>query len=107
MTDETNVSEHNSWAEWSRHVLKELERLNIKFESLQLDMHALRNDMSKIDDIRDWKRSLEKEISVKDISQLRGDLDRLKTFKTQAVTIWVVIQGAMAIATAMSFKLVH
>ena len=39
---------NNGWAEWSRYVLKELESLNTKSDSLQKGMHQIRIDIATL-----------------------------------------------------------
>lgn len=93
--------------QWAKHVFRELERLNVKFETMQADIHGIRAVLAKIEDVQEWKKDLEKEISIKDISQVKTDVDKLKIFKAQAVTVWVVVQGVMAVVTALSLKFSH
>ena len=78
----------NGWNEWSKHVLKELERLNQNYESLnnkidgiRTDVHEeisdVRNDITKlktivytVDEIKKWKSSYEDVAALKSINQL-------------------------------------
>lgn len=132
------IKERNSWPEWSKHVLKELERLNTNYEnlnnkidSLRTDVHEeiaeIRNDITKIkamqyslDELKAWKKTYEDEAVLKILKELnewKEDVDEvvsptqlktyissiqeLQTFKTQAITIFLVVQTLVGIALAL------
>lgn len=132
------ASEANGWTEWSKHVLKELERLNSNYEnlnnkidSIKTDVHeeiaGVKNDITKIkamqyglDELKNWKKTYEDEAVLKIIKELKswkGDIDKvaspnqldthilvikeLQTFKTQAITIFLVVQALVGIAIAL------
>jgi len=132
------AGEANGWAEWSKHVLKELERLNANYEnlnnkidSIKTDVHeeiaGVKNEITKIkamqyslDELKAWKRTYEDEAVLKTLKELKawkGDIDQvtsatqldnyievikeLQTFKTQAITIFLVVQAIMGIAIAL------
>jgi len=42
------MTEHNGWTEWSRHVLKELERLNTCYESLSTKMGIMQTEIATL-----------------------------------------------------------
>ena len=83
------LEERNSWPEWSKHVLKELERLNTNYEnlnnkidSLRTDVHEeiaeIRNDITKIkamqyslDELKAWKKTYEDEAVLKILKELK------------------------------------
>ena len=131
-------NERNGWTEWSKHVLKELERLNTNYEnltnkidSLRSDVHEeiadIKNDITKVkamqyslDELKSWKKTYEDEAVLKILRELKnwkGDVDEvvsptqlkaylnnvqdLQTFKTQAITIFLVVQALMGIAIAL------
>lgn len=87
----------NTWTEWSRHVLKELERLNYNYEIISKEIQFIRPDRERMEEIKMWKSAFEREISVAELKTIRLDLQSIKTFKTQAVTIWAVVQIIMGI----------
>jgi predicted nuclease with TOPRIM domain len=132
------AGEANGWAEWSKHVLKELERLNANYEnlnnkidSIKTDVHeeiaGVKNEITKIkamqyslDELKAWKRTYEDEAVLKTLKELKawkGDIDQvtsatqldnyievikeLQTFKTQAITIFLVVQAIMGIVIAL------
>jgi DNA repair ATPase RecN len=134
----SDYNEKNGWGEWSKHVLKELERLNTNYENLTKKIDGLRddvyeeivdvkNDMAKvktmeysINELKSWKKNYESEAVLKVVRELKdwkGDVDEvvsptqlknylsqlqdLQTFKTQAITIFLVVQSLMGIAIAL------
>jgi chromosome segregation ATPase len=106
----------DSWGEWSKHVLIELERLNGKIDGIN-------NRLSKIDRIKDnlyevkeWKQKMQDTISTSELNDLKEwkqkmeehqsptqlekhleEHESLKTFKTQAMMIFAVVQALMGI----------
>jgi len=95
-------SEQNGWNEWSRHVLKELERLNDNYESLRDTHEEIKTEVSKIssfrselDDIKLWKSRIDDVVSPAQIKDLILEVDLLKQFKTKSIAIFVTIQFIM------------
>jgi predicted nuclease with TOPRIM domain len=132
------AGETNGWTEWSKHVLKELERLNANYEnlnnkidSIKTDVHeeiaSVKNEITKVkamqyslDELKAWKKTYEDEAVLKTLKELKawkGDIDEitsasqldnyiviikeLQTFKTQAITIFLVVQAIMGITIAL------
>ena len=93
----------NGWNEYSKLVLKELETLADGIDSLRGEIQEVKQEMVKIqakedriDDIKQWKERLDEVASPSQIKSLVSEVDSLKTFKTKAVTIFAVVQFAMA-----------
>lgn len=101
----------NGWAEYSRLVLKELETLSTGIESLKDEMHDIKQDIALLRDredrvieLRQWKEKIDEVASPTQLKALTEDVETLKTFKTKAVTIFAVVQFAMAaVMFAMKF----
>jgi hypothetical protein len=53
---------------------------------------------SELKELTNWKRRMEEIVSPTQLKEKISDIDRLKTFRTQALMIWIVIQALMAIA---------
>jgi hypothetical protein len=53
---------------------------------------------SELKDVLAWKRKMEEIVSTIQLKEKVDDIEKLKTFRTQALMIWLVIQGLMAIA---------
>lgn len=53
---------------------------------------------SELKEILAWKRKMEEIVSTTQLKDKVTDIEKLKTFRTQALMIWIVIQALMAIA---------
>lgn len=96
--------QQNGWNEYSKLVLKELERLNDNYESLRDDVGKIRQEMGKNDTegLKKWKSNIDEVFSPSQMKELRQEVDSLKSFKTTAITIFAVIQFLMALFVALS-----
>lgn len=72
-------SENNSWTEWSKHVLKELERLGENCDSLSEEISKLNVELTKISgikhaisDIKDWKDSIDESVNLDDLKNIKS-----------------------------------
>ena len=93
----------NGWNEYSRLVLKELETLSDGIEALKLEIQSVKQELAllkqkedRVDEIKVWKEKIDEVSSPTQLKNLVDDVDNLKVFKTKAVTIFAVIQFAMA-----------
>jgi hypothetical protein len=132
----------NGWNEWSKHVLKELERLNSNYENLGTkidsikgdvheEMSALRTNITKInsmqaanesslEDVKAWKSRMEYNGVLKSSqelliwktsfdeiaspSQIKECIQKVESqekFKTQAITVFLVVQAMVGVAIAL------
>ena len=97
----------NGWNEWSRHVLKELERLNEQYENLREINEEIKNEIVKFDSIKDeivqlkdWQSKVNDIASPLHLKILVKDVASLKTFQTKSVTIFATVQSLMVLAMA-------
>lgn len=102
------MSDEHEWAVWSKHVLKELERLNEGQDHIRHDMQDLKKSLSRLavleDQIRDikvWKENMMEVYSPSQLIQQKVDMENLKAFRTKFVTIWAVVQFIISIALAL------
>lgn len=103
------MSSENGWGEYSKLVLKELETLATGIESLRTELvdvkqelAAIRAKEDKVDELREWKNKIDDIASPTQLKTLVDEVQELKTFKTKAVTIFAVVQFAMATAMALT-----
>ena len=103
-TDDTK----NGWNEYSRLVLAELEKINKKIEENTQDINELRQDLTKLESIKDemsevkgWKKEVDEVVSPTQMKEISKEVDELKTFKTQSTTIWVVVQIVFGILATL------
>jgi predicted nuclease with TOPRIM domain len=92
----------NGWNEWSKHVLKELERMNSNYEKLQGDITKINNSMvnynnevkhvkTDVEALEIWKQKIDEVMSPTQMALLVNQVDSHKTFKTQVVAAFLVV----------------
>ena len=98
----TNGNE-NGWAEYSKLVLKELETLALGIKELNDSMNDMKREITeiraredKVQELVKWKDRVDEVASPTQLKELKEEVEDLKLFKTKAVTIFAVIQFAMA-----------
>jgi hypothetical protein len=101
MIDDKN---QNGWNEYSKLVLRELERLNESYETIREEIGALRSDVNKneTETLKKWKNNVDEVFSPTQMKELHKDVSELKSFKTSSMTIFWVIQFLMALMVALS-----
>lgn len=89
----------NNWNEYSRLVIAELERLNDGITKLNDEIQGLKREIAElkikednVKELKRWKDSIDEITSPSQLKQTVNDVAELKTFKTQAITVWVVVQ---------------
>ncbi len=103
LTQETKMSGENGWGEYSRLVLKELETLATGIESLRGELQEVKQELAKmqvredkVQELVKWKERVDEVASPSQLKDLQVQVEDLKLFKTKAVTIFAVVQFAMA-----------
>jgi ribosomal protein L29 len=104
-------NEQNGWNEYSKLVIAELERLNDGITNLNSEIQDLKQQILELKVKEDfakelwkWKQAVDEVASPTQLKYTIKDVADLKTFKTQAITIWAVVQLATA-AIITFFKL--
>ena len=84
----------NSWNEYSRLVLKELETLALGINSLRHEVADLKQEIAelrlkedKVKELRDWKDKIDDVASPSQLREKIKQIDELNQFKTKAITI--------------------
>ena len=97
------TNDSNGWGEYSRLVLKELETLAQGIKDLNESMNDMKREITelraredKVQEIAKWKERIDEVASPSQLKDLQVQVEELKLFKTKAVTIFAVIQFAMA-----------
>ena len=95
--------DQNGWNEYSRLVLQELERLSDNIEGLKGELQEVKQELAlarskedRIEEIRAWKEKIDDVCSPTQLKELTVEVENLKTFKTKAITMFAVVQFAMA-----------
>ena len=98
-------SRDEGWGEYSRLVLKELETLAASIQSLNSEIQDLKQEIARmreredrVDELRAWKEKVDEVASPTQLKVAVKEIEDLKHFKTKAVTIFAVVQFAMAAA---------
>jgi len=97
------MTNDNGWGEYSRLVLKELEtlasgikELNENINEMKREMTEIRAKEDKVQELVKWKERIDEVASPSQLKELQVQVDELKSFKTQAVTVFAVVQFGMA-----------
>jgi hypothetical protein len=103
------MASDQGWETYSKLVLQQLETLNTGIESMRKELQDVKEQITKIkakedrlDEIKLWKEKIDEVASPSQIKYAMRELENLKTFKTKAVTIFAVVQFAMAVAVLIS-----
>ena len=99
----SDAGKQNGWNEYSRLVLKELETLGSSIDSLRGELQEVKQELAKmqvredkVEEIKAWKEKIDEVASPTQIKDLVDEVAELKTFKTKAITMFAVVQFAMA-----------
>jgi hypothetical protein len=99
----------NGWNEYSRLVISELERLNDGISKLDLEIQYVKREIAElkvkedaVKELKKWKDSVDEVTSPSQLKETIKDVNDLKTFKTQAVTVWLVVQIIFGLAIALA-----
>ena len=98
----------NGWNEYSKLVINELERLNDGISKLDIEIQYLKREITElktkednVKDLKRWKGHIDEVASPSQLKDTIRDVSELKTFKTQAVTVWAVVQILFGIVIAL------
>jgi hypothetical protein len=97
------------WETYSKLVIQQLETLNVGIESMRKELQDVKEQITKIkakedrlEELKAWKDKVDEVVSPSQMKYAMRELENLKTFKTKAVTIFMVVQFAMAVAVLIS-----
>ena len=101
-------SKQNGWNEYSKLVINELERLNDGISNLNTEIQGLKKEIVELKgkeenyrELRVWKQAIDEVASPTQLKETIKDVSDLKTFKTQAVTVFLIVQAAVGISIAL------
>jgi Tfp pilus assembly protein PilO len=99
----------NGWETYSKLVLQQLETLSGGIEGLRNELQDVKGQLTelkakedRVQDLKAWKEKMDDIASPPQLKNALQEIEDLKTFKTKAVTIFAVIQFAMACALFIS-----
>ena len=103
------MANDQGWETYSKLVLQQLETLNSGIESMRSELQDVKQQITKIkakedrlEEIKAWKDKVDDVASPTQMKYAFRELEELRTFKTKAVTIFMVVQFAMAVAVLIS-----
>ena len=101
-------NKEESWDQYSRLVLRELETLAKGINALQEQIQDLKSEIAelkakedKVQELVQWKGRIDEISSPTQLKEMQHSVSELKTFKTTAVTVFAVVQTVMAITVAI------
>jgi TolA-binding protein len=103
------MASDQGWETYSKLVIQQLETLNKGIESMRQELQDVKEQITKIkakedrlEEIKAWKDKVDEVASPTQMKYAFRELELLRTFKTKAVTIFMVVQFAMAVAVLVS-----
>jgi len=103
------MSSNQGWETYSKLVIQQLETLNVGIESMRKEIQDVKQQITKIkakedrlEELKTWKDKVDEVISPTQMKYALKELEDLRTFKTKSVTIFMVVQFAMAVAVLVS-----
>lgn len=101
------IIDQNGWNQWSKHVLKELERLNDNIEGTRHEIATIKTEINSvksmqytIDELKAWKKSVDDISTPSQIKAMKDEIDSLKNFKIVSTTAFAIIQIIMGLVIA-------
>ena len=103
------MSNDQGWETYSKLVIQQLETLNKGIESMRKELQDVKEQITKIkakedrlEELKTWKDKIDEVVSPSQMKYAMRELEELRTFKTKSVTIFMVVQFAMAVAVLVS-----
>lgn len=95
------MSNNNSgWETYSNLVLQQLEAMATGIDALRTELQDVKHQLTelkakedKVQDLKVWKEKIDDVASPPQLKNAIRDIENLKTFKTKAVTIFMIAQA--------------
>ena len=101
------MSDANGWETYSKLVLQQLETMSSGIEALRAELQDMKGQLTelkakedRVQDLKAWKETMDDVASPPQIREALQEIENLKTFRTRAATIFMVVQAGMGIAIA-------
>jgi len=102
----------NGWETYSKLVLQQLETLSGGIEGLRNELQTVQNQLvelkakeDRVQDLKAWKEKMDDVASPPQLREVIHEVEELKTFRTKAVTMFMVVQTVMGIAMAWALEI--
>ena len=103
---------NNGWDTYSKLVLQQLETLANGIEGLRSELQHVKDQLTelkakedRVQDLKTWKEKMDDVASPPQLREAMSDIEELKTFKTKAVTMFMVVQSVMGFAVAWAMDI--
>ena len=103
---------NNGWDTYSKLVLQQLETLAGGIEALRGELQHVKEQLTelkakedRVQDLKAWKEKMDDVASPPQIKEALENIEELKTFRTKAVTIFMVVQSVMGIVMAWALDI--
>ena len=103
---------NNGWDTYSKLVLQQLETLASGIEGLRSELQHVKDQLielkakeDRVQDLKVWKEKMDDVASPPQLREAMSDIEELKTFKTKAVTMFMVVQSVMGFAVAWAMDI--
>ena len=103
---------NNGWDTYSKLVLQQLETLASGIEGLRSELQHVKDQLTelkakedRVQDLKVWKEKMDDVASPPQLREAMSDIEELKTFKTKAVTMFMVVQSVMGFAVAWAMDI--
>lgn len=102
----------NGWETYSKLVLQQLETMSSGIEGLRTELQDVKNQLTelkakedRVQDLKVWKEKIDEVASPTQMQIKFEEVEELKTFKTRAITMFMVVQAVMGIAIAVALEI--
>ena len=102
----------NGWDTYSKLVLQQLETMSNGIDALRTELQDMKSQLTelkakedRVQDLKAWKEKMDDVASPPQLKQALQEIDELKTFKTKAITMFMVVQTFMGIAMAWALEI--
>jgi len=96
------------WNEWSKHVLKELQRLNAGQDTIKEEIHQIKSSLTKlsvvesqVEELKDWRSNVTEVVSPTQLKELVKKVEELESFKVKAIAVFTFVQIAIGVAISL------
>ncbi|HCI71674.1 MAG TPA: hypothetical protein DHV30_14220 [Balneola sp.] len=107
------MSNNNGWETYSKLVLQQLETMASGIEGLRTELQDVKNQLTelkakedRVQDLKVWKEKMDDVASPPQLREAISDIEELKTFRTKAVTMFMVVQSLMGFAIAWAMDII-
>ena len=99
----------NGWETYSKLVLQQLETMSGGIEALRAELQQVQNQLAelkakedRVQDLKAWKENMDDVASPPQLKVALDEIESLKTFKTKAITIFMIAQAITGFVLAYS-----